>query len=232
MEKEAKINYETLFEILRQEKTRRELQKLQPSFFHDVVIYFNEKMQFLKEKKDDIFDMEEKSRVKKQVENIVMILRDLYERREKKIIDMALNKSKAKEAVIDTSDLLSEEQTFYTNLLDLFNKNRQEVLISLLEGKTPSLSDPLTPETHSMPDPTIASEPKQELPDGHEFLEITESIEKFIAPDLKEYGPFKEGDDITIPSEIAQVLVNQNRAVKKQQATKTQGFSGDSEITT
>ena len=43
-------------------------------------------------------------------------------------------------------------------------------------------------------------------------LKITHAIPKFVGPDLNEYGPFDEGDEVKLPDEIAEVLVNKGRA--------------------
>jgi DNA replication initiation complex subunit (GINS family) len=40
---DVKITYETLFDLLRREKNRNELQQLDPSFYLDVVSYLKEK---------------------------------------------------------------------------------------------------------------------------------------------------------------------------------------------
>ena len=45
--KEFNISYTTLFELLRREKDREELQKLQKTFFEDVKSYIQEKQKNL-----------------------------------------------------------------------------------------------------------------------------------------------------------------------------------------
>ena len=65
---EVNITYETLFEILRREKNREELQKLDESFFNDVLNYVKEKKQQLNDlqTKDDLFAVEEKKKAEIQ----------------------------------------------------------------------------------------------------------------------------------------------------------------------
>ena len=48
-EKKVNISYEVLFELVRREKDRDDLQPLEPTFFQDLVEYINEKRQILKE---------------------------------------------------------------------------------------------------------------------------------------------------------------------------------------
>ena len=47
METEVIITYDTLYEILRREKTRQELQDLNKTFFKDVTKYIEEKSSIL-----------------------------------------------------------------------------------------------------------------------------------------------------------------------------------------
>ena len=72
---EINISYETLFELLRREKTRDELQKLEDSFFTDVVNYLKEKEEFLQnqKKKQDLFAADEIYKAEKQLENIKLV---------------------------------------------------------------------------------------------------------------------------------------------------------------
>ena len=109
---EVNITYETLFELLRREKNREELQKLDDSFLNDVLDYLNEKKQQLEllKTKNDLFAVDEKKKAEIQDENIKKIIRELYERREKKIITIAIDKSRTSESVVDTSTLLKEEK--------------------------------------------------------------------------------------------------------------------------
>lgn len=137
--KEIRITYETLYELLRREKSKEELQKLDESFFSDVLDYLREKTKIVKEAagKFDMFSVEERENTQIQLSNVKKILKELYERREKKIIDMALNKSKTNSNIIDTTNLLSKEHELYNNAVKLLDDFRKDVLFSLLELKYP-----------------------------------------------------------------------------------------------
>ena len=117
------ITYETLFDILRAEKEKNELQKLDPSFFQHVVDYLKEKLSILegREGQSELFSAEERRKTRIQLENIQKILKELYERREKKIVNLALDKSKTKSSLIDTSALLKEEYSLFNLLVFLYN---------------------------------------------------------------------------------------------------------------
>lgn len=204
--KEVNITYETLFELLRREKSRKDLQKLPDTFFIDALSYLNEKIMFVKQKKDELFDEDEKEKTDKQVENIKQILKDLYQRREKKIVEIALNKSRTANAIIDASSLLKEEEQLFNSLLEVLNKNRKEIIQNILQGIAPSVK---IPEKQEQPEEEQEQEEKDTVK-----LEIRDFVEKFIGLDLKEYGPFEDGDEVDLPTEIAQILLKREKAVK------------------
>src|SRR3989338_3323098 len=94
-DKDVNITYDTLFELLRREKNREELQQLPETFFADVVIYLREKNNVLSRNNDDnVFSAEEKEKTKGQLDNVKKIIKEFYEKRERKIMEMAIFKSR------------------------------------------------------------------------------------------------------------------------------------------
>ncbi len=224
-EKEVNITYETLFELLRREKSRKDLQKLPDTFFIDVISYLNEKLNLAKTKKDELFDADENLKTEKQIINIRQILKELYERRERKIMEMALNKSRAGHAIIDTSALLDEEEHLFDALLKILNKNRDQIINNLLKGSAPSVELKVKPEPSQAEEfaeelaaqpesPEAVEESTQEQEANTTKLEIKEFVQKFIGLDMKEYGPFEQGDEVELPAEIAQLLIKRGKAAQ------------------
>ena len=136
-----KITLETLYDILRNEKKKEELQTLEDTFFFDVVLYLKEKKSFLETKKDndDLFASGERDKLDYEVRSIKRILKEIYEKREKKIIDIALNRSRTGSDIIDTSSMLKEEKEFYQKALNLLDLFRKGVLLNLFKCELPSL---------------------------------------------------------------------------------------------
>lgn len=187
------ITYETLFELLRKERQKREMQELDSNFFQNVLNYLNEKQKILESQrtKDSIFSKEVEKTIK-QLQNTRKILMDLYERRESKIVDSALTNSRLKEKTIPP--LLQEEKEFYNEMLQVLNKYRKLILYSLLSNQLPKIT-------------------KEEKPRKEKILvRFTKSVPKFVAPDLNTYGPFEEEDILNIDSNIARVLIQKKRA--------------------
>ena len=140
---QIKITLETLYDILRNEKKREDLQKLESTFFVDVVGYLREKQALLENKKTDesIFAAGEKDKLEYELRSIRRILKEIYEKREKKIIDIVINKSRTKSDLIDTSAMLIEEKEFYQELLTTLDVYRRGVLLTMFKGELPLLMD-------------------------------------------------------------------------------------------
>lgn len=206
MAQEVVITYETLFELLKREKERPDLQKLEPTFFSDTINYIKDKKKILEAKSDSVFAQEERRKTERQLENIYKILKELYERREKKIISLALDKSRTKSSLIDTTALLKEESVVFeafTNILDTY---REAILYSVLNEKMPFMG-------------TFESKPKErkdfktalELKKPTKLVRFISHVPKFVGPELEEYGPFEEEDIANLPAEVADVLINKGR---------------------
>ena len=129
------LTYETIFDLVVREKGRDELQPLHASFFTDLVNYLNEKRSML-----DMLTAEEKEKAARQLQNINRLVKELYERREKKIISYALARSRAGADIVDTSALLVEEKSLFDGMVRQMDQFRDEVLNNLLLAKMPGLT--------------------------------------------------------------------------------------------
>ena len=207
------ITYETLFDILRAEKEKNELQKLDPSFFQYVVDYLKEKLSILegREGQSELFSAEERRKTRIQLENIQKILKELYERREKKIVNLALDKSKTKSSLIDTSALLKEEYSLFNLLVFMLDSYRENVLMNVLAAKIPVIEKKEEKKEELKPEKaeTEAAETKDTL-----LVRFVHAVPKFVGKELEEYGPFEEEDVASLPAEIARILINKGRAEK------------------
>ncbi len=139
-----KITLETLYDILRNEKKREDLQKLENTFFIDVVNYLKEKNNFMEAKKNEksIFASGERDKLDYEIRSIKRILKEIYEKREKKIIDITINRSRTGSEIIDTSSMLKEEKEFYSEILKILDHFRKGVLQHLFIGEMPSVINP------------------------------------------------------------------------------------------
>ncbi len=136
-----KITLESLYDILRNEKKREELQQLEDTFFVDIITYMRQKKAFLETKKESsgLFASGEKDKLEYEVRSIKRILKEIYEKREKKIIEIALNRSRTGSDIIDTSSMLTEEKIFYQKILKTLDLFRRGILLNLFNGEFPTL---------------------------------------------------------------------------------------------
>lgn len=224
---EIKITLETLYDILRNEKKREDLQKLNDSFFFDVVTYLKEKMMLLETKKneDDLFAAGERDKLEHELKSIKRILKECYEKREKKIINIALNKSRTRSDIIDTDAMLKEEKDFYNQLITLLDGYRGGILMNLFKGELPLFQRPNVEVSKFEPakpvsDGSLLDEetqepeetPKPEEKPIMKKIKFTQPIPSFIWKDLKEYGPFEAGEETEIFPEVADLIIEKGKA--------------------
>ncbi len=205
--KEVAITYETLYELLRREKSKEELQKLDPVFFKNVIGYLSEKKGIIDDDtKNDVFSITEREKTFKQLENIKKILRELYERREKKIIETAINKSRTKSDIIDTTNMLDKEKYLFSSIVEVLDKFRTGILINMLNLKEPMIG---TVQEDPESTPEIETTEKKT-----KFVKFVAPVEQFVGEELELYGPFQPQDKAYLPVEIANVLISQENAVE------------------
>ena len=194
------VTYESLYDMLRKEKSQEELQKLDQNFFSFVAEYLNTKKQILEsqESKDSIFASTEIQKTRKQLENSQKILRELYERRENKIIQTALFSSRA-DSKINHELMLNEEIELYNSIMSTLNRFRSSIIGNLVEGKMPALDKPKTIKT-------------QEEASDTKLVRFINAVPKFVGDDLNIYGPYEEQDVANLSERVAKVLVDKNRA--------------------
>lgn len=200
------ITYETLFDLLRVEKSREEIQELSVTFYRDVIAYLQQKEELLKKKEheSDIRAVDELRKLRVQLENIHKLVRDLYERRERKIIDTALNKSRTQSTAITSKHLLPEEILFYEELIKVLDTTRSGVLLRLLQFQEPALH-----YTSSIS--TLSVDVKESSSQGI-LVRFLQPVPCFLGPSLETHGPFLENDVAYLPKDAAQLLVTKQRA--------------------
>ena len=213
------ITYETLFDILRVEKGRDDIQELSLTFFQDVVNYLKQKKDLLKKKEHEsgIDNYDEIKKMQIQYENIQKIIKEICERREKKILKIALNSSRTR-TKISVENLLPEELVFYFEMKRVLDDNREKIITNLLSGNIPVNQDSMEKTIISQ----VLEEEKAEskeiiheiLKQESKFIKIRflKSTEGFIGPELETYGPFEADAVATIPRKIAEILIENSSA--------------------
>jgi DNA replication initiation complex subunit (GINS family) len=187
-------------------------------FLLDVLNYLRDKQKILDdaERKQDLFSLDEREKTQVQLVNIRKIVRELYERREKKILDMALNKSRTKSNLIDTTTLLVHERYLFDSIVSVMDSFRGSVLHSILSLKEPSLTidttlpAPAEPQSFVQPLPETPPLP----PAAFKHVKFTRPVEQFVGKELELYGPFQPEQKEQLPSDIADILIEKGSAVE------------------
>jgi DNA replication initiation complex subunit (GINS family) len=229
---EIKITYETLFDLLRREKNREDLQGLDRDFYEQVLAYLREKENLLSRKEDTSYFSNDKEKLKIQFQNIRRLVKELYERREKKIINIALVKARTGSDVIDTGTMLPCETEFFEDMVELFSNYKSEILdkvINLREfngfvkngtstsSRFTAVSDEevsyessnteTNPEVHFKP---VQAETKAEP--NNKKIKILEYLPKFMGLRGEVLGPYEKDAVVELDRQIADLLVKKGRA--------------------
>jgi len=194
------ITYDTLYEILRREKFRSELQLLDGDFFDNVLSYLNEKSAILESQKnrDSIFSSEHK-KTERTIQNTKKLLKELYEKRESKIVDLALLSSRTSLLDEDLLAMLPEERKLYDELLITLNLFRKGIVLKLLSDEKPDINQQKGIKSDTL-------ENKKSL------VRFLHAVPKFVGLDMSVYGPYDNHDIANLPSNIAEVLISKERA--------------------
>lgn len=223
------FTYERLFEILRAEKNSPNLQKLDKTLPEQIANYLQEKDTQLAAsiESDNVFASDDIETLQTQLRNARRIVRMIYDLREKKILQMALNKSRTASSIIDTSSLLESEITLFKDALEVLDKHRHEKLLPLVDVKKALPMDlhpnakvrPATPvQTIPSSSPSSSSSStRQDSKQGQDLptkmlVRMLEDVPVLVGPDLREYGPYMPEDIANIPVEIGTALVDARKA--------------------
>ncbi|MEM3399574.1 MAG: hypothetical protein QXP42_01955 [Candidatus Micrarchaeia archaeon] len=125
----------------------------------------------------------------KEYENALKIIRRIYYAREQKILLAAL---RSRRKVDDTKNMLKNESKLY------------ESVLRIIEEYEEALEKMILPERD------------EEVGKGRrEAFVATVDIPQFVGPDGRVYGPYKSGEDVSVPMRVAEVLMKKNALAKR-----------------
>ena len=211
------MSYESLFEILRLEKSRDELQKLDPEFFDEVLEYIKDKVTELESGDNSIFLDAQREQTRKELENLKRILKELYDRREKKLLEMALIKSRTDMTVVNKEVLLDVERELLETITNDLQLYRKSILHKILGGapvkSSSQMSRPKTPEKVPEPRPEEKDLKRDQISDETgQRVRFLQAMDEIVGPDLQIYGPFEKEAVASLPGALAKVLINNGQA--------------------
>lgn len=217
------ITYSKIREYQREERTKPSLVKLPDNIVELIHIYLNEKKNVLEKNKDDsnLFSQDVYSRIEYELKNAIRSIANIFEIREKKIIDKAFQTAKNDVKIKDTTNMLYFEKRLFTQLVDLFNNYAKSCIMALLKNEKPLFETVCE---------TREEEKAAENKDGEEkvlkreeaisneeesdklLVRITKEVPSFIWEDNQKMGPFQKEDVVFVPRKVGTLLVKQERA--------------------
>ena len=203
----ADFTYEDIYELLRGEKYSTDLQQITPELLKKICLYFELKQELMqKQKESALFEKSSRDQLKPEIENATRALRDLYERREKKIINRAIFTARSDFKIKDTTNFLPAEEKMYLCMIDILREANDSFFNAIKNANTAKTAEEPAIET-SMPI-LVASEPSIAFKE----VKILQSVPQLVGTDLKSYGPYRETEVVKIPEEIANLLLTQGKA--------------------
>jgi DNA replication factor GINS len=178
------LNYDELRRIHRLEKNSSRLTELEEDFFDEL----NE---FVDEEKKAYFDSLKDFSIPKtrSFTNLKKLVEEIFLIREKKILNKVLVAAKTKEK--EFVGFTPEEKKLFSGILKQVESH--DALLDMVFSAEKRPSGKKKPKTLNKVRVRISSE-----------------IPSFVGTDMKEYGPFKKGEETELPASIAKLLEGRN----------------------
>jgi DNA replication initiation complex subunit (GINS family) len=182
------ITYNDLYEALRKERYSEQLQPLLKDFIKEVAGYINEKeaLNSSNGKNGSLFS-EEGNKSKKQLENAISMFKELLLRRKKKLLDLAFVSAETGISKRDFENMLLPEKETFEKIMKAINEGDKEI------------------------EKTLSGEEKSEGT-KNKLIIFKQDTEDFLDFEGNKVGPFKKGDIVNLPMEIANILIVDNKA--------------------
>lgn len=196
-------NYEDLYELLRNEKFSTDLQDMSLENLKKIRSYFNERNNKLNESESsNMFSSHNKLKIQGEIDNATRIVNDLINIRERKIINRAIFTSRSNENIEDTSNMIEIEKKLYDFLNVELKKFRKSYLYEIENRKVNDKK--------------------------HKKYVVLEDI-PLLSDGINEYGPYEKNDFIELPSNIANILINESKIKEESEEFKNKVITEDIE---
>ena len=179
------ITYNDIYEALRKERYNEQLQPLIKEFVKEVSGYLKDKENLISHGGNIFSDELQKN--KKQLENAIAIYKELMLRRKKKLLDLAFVSAETGISKRDFENMLSFEKETFEKIMKAINEG-DKAMEKILNGVD------------------------EEALENNKLIIFKQDTEEFLDLEGNKLGPFKKGDIVNIPGEIANILIVDNKA--------------------
>jgi len=181
-----RLDYDELRKIYRLEKNSARLAEVDEDFFDSLSEFFEQ------QKKDYLQSLTDiQSSKARSFSNLKKIILEIFNTREKKILNKALVASRTGE--LETSRMASQETETLKQLMLVLNRHQQ-----MLDGVFG----------------TKPGKPARQAGSDRVVVSMTQNVPAFMGADMKEYGPFEKDKKATVPEKIASLLISRKLAEK------------------
>ncbi|MGM5482185.1 MAG: hypothetical protein ACQESF_01875 [Nanobdellota archaeon] len=212
---EILINYETVYELLRREKSRDEVQKLPDNFVEELSSHIKSLENEINKKRREI-DSFSGTQIRKEEQkyySMKRIINELYQKRERKIINMAITKSRTDAKPADVANLIDKEKELFTTLVKTLNAYRDSTIKELLGKKEKTKEKTETnKENYSNNNPEENNKQEYKEEPKNKMIRFLHPVPKFFDKEMNVLGPFETDEIANLPNEIVKILVEKNRA--------------------
>lgn len=187
------LDYKNLRKIQQVEKNFPPLTKIKAEFYDDISKY----LEYLNTRLKKESHTQKNKLLRDEIQNTKKIAENIYEMREKKIILAVL--SKARGGTPDLNNLLKEEKTLFSSILQLMLNSRKEAFSwnskKCIKNEKQDYSIKV----------------KKHNENKNPIVMVTENIPKFIGIDMKQYT-LRKNDLISLSQEISKTLIKRDAA--------------------
>jgi len=180
------ITYNDLYDALRKERYSEQLQPLMKDFIKEIADYLKDKENLINQTKDLFSDDLQKN--KKQLENAVAIFKELILRRKKKLLELAFVSAETGISKRDFENMIPFEKECFEKIMKALNEGDKK-MEKTLHGTSEEVGGP-----------------------KNKLIIFKLDTEEFLDLEGNKLGPFKKGDIVNIPQEIANILIVDNKA--------------------
>jgi DNA replication initiation complex subunit (GINS family) len=215
-EEEDVLTFSEIRRIQKEEDQKEQITDLGNKFLLKVSNYFDRKKQTEGE------DSREYRNAKRVLDKIISLRMEKIVREAR----LSVKTDKTNEEI----PLLPEEQEVFRDLKHEFKSHKQKIEEKIENQSMPSTNTSKTDKTvkddiEQEDDTEQVDKEEQEMKseeqedqeadsseDGYTLVETTSSVPEFMGTDLEAYGPFDEGEEVKIPDDNAEILVNRGNA--------------------
>lgn len=216
------FTYEDIYELLRVEKFSAEIQKINEEDLSKINDYLQIKEKLLgQEESTSMMSSTKRVKILTEIENAKRTLGDLYEKRERKIINRAITTIRSGNTLKDTTNMLKFEIELYNNLISLLQNNKSEFFNTIYSAeKNRDILEKEMAEIEKMRSEMDLAEQTANI--KKKEVKFLEDSEQFYGEDLKTYGPYKKGEKDRLPEKIAKLLIEQKKIkLSEDESSKT-----------